>query len=497
MHVASASAISLRRALLVRILDPVVIGLVILIIWYFREGRFPSAQEWGGVALVLGGAALTLHGTGAYQVLLHGGRLSVWCTRAIAGLALALAALLAVAYAVKQSEVLSRTVVGGGFLGAALVLCALRFIAHRRMLAALRSGQGSEGVVLVGQPEHALSLSRHLKRHPELGLRPVAIVSQEIQAIAGQTATFLNGSIEDLPRLVDQHRANRVIICGALGDQSTILQCLRLLSGTSVEVHYAPDYSSVPIFLFRANDFAGRPIIDLSGTPWSDGDRMVKWLEDKVLALVILTLIALPMAVIAILVKLTSSGPAVFWQERDGLNGRSFRIYKFRTMKEGPLPESLPEPTPVVETDSDEYDPFESGAGEQSRTDAKSFRQVQSRDPRITRLGSFLRKTSLDELPQFWNVLKGDMSIVGPRPHATGHNRQYLVSIGELMRRHHVKPGITGLAQISGARGQTPNTQSMRDRLRYDLEYIQSWSLWLDLKIIALTVLRGFYNRQP
>jgi lipopolysaccharide/colanic/teichoic acid biosynthesis glycosyltransferase len=125
------------------------------------------------------------------------------------------------------------------------------------------------------------------------------------------------------------------------------------------------------------------------------------------------------------------------------------------------------------------------------------FVQAGAGDPRVTPLGRFLRRTSLDELPQFFNVLKGEMSIVGPRPHALKHNRQFASSIGELMRRHYVKPGITGLAQINGARGETRTIEDMRKRVTFDLEYIRTWSLWLDLKIIVLTVFRGFINNQP
>nr|MBA3709846.1 sugar transferase [Planctomycetota bacterium] len=243
------------------------------------------------------------------------------------------------------------------------------------------------------------------------------------------------------------------------------------------------------------------------------------------------------------LVKLTSPGPVFFIQERHGLNGKRIKVFKFRTMFHG---------TPVAVQGSDGGPALEPKLSEQVAQSAKrsasrrhkslrleaavamgierftneierlgtrgavlrpsaalvaqrtfsdlspsDFVQAHAGDPRITPLGRVLRRTSLDELPQFFNVLMGDMSIVGPRPHAIKHNQQFANSVVELMRRHYVKPGITGLAQINGSRGETRSIDDMRRRITYDLEYIRNWSLWLDLKIILLTVFKGFINRQP
>lgn len=489
---ATTSSLVIRRALFVRVLDPVLILLVIAGAFRLRESTWPAGDEWVGMVVIALWSGVALHLAGAYEAITRP-RLLRWWQTLLVGLALAVAGILAVAYALKVSDQLSRTVVGLSTAGALAVLLLLRWLLHRRLLAAYRGGAGVEPAILVGQPHHALSLSRHLKRHPELGIKPAAIVSDRIQQIDGQTqTTVLNGDINDLPGLIERHHATRVIICGDLGDQQVIVDCLRQVVGSGVDVHYAPDYTSVPIFIFRANDFAGRPIIDLSAAPWSDGARAMKWIEDKVLSLLILVGISWLLLLIAAAVKLTSRGPVFFCQPRHGLHGRPFTIFKFRTMKIEP---DVPEPSPAPASDgdgleSDIFEPVEVGH-------FTATRQAQRNDPRVTRIGRFLRNTSLDELPQFFNVLRGDMSIVGPRPHAIDHNRQYIMSVADLMRRHHVKPGITGLAQISGARGQTPDTQSMRNRIRYDLEYIHTWSLWLDLKIIAMTVLKGFINRQP
>lgn len=190
---------------------------------------------------------------------------------------------------------------------------------------------------------------------------------------------------------------------------------------------------------------------------------MVKRLEDITLSLLILGLIALPMLLISAMIKLTSPGPVFFRQKRYGIDGRSIEVWKFRSMH-------------VMENGADVV-------------------QATRGDARITPVGAFLRKTSLDELPQFINVLLGDMSIVGPRPHAVAHNEHYRGQINSYMLRHKVKPGITGWAQINGWRGETDTLDKMQKRVEHDLAYIHNWSLWLDLKIVFLTVFKGFVHK--
>lgn len=176
------------------------------------------------------------------------------------------------------------------------------------------------------------------------------------------------------------------------------------------------------------------------------------------------------MLLIAAVIKLTSPGPVLFIQERHGRYGKAIRVLKFRTMR------------------AEHCSPD---------TDSGQFKQVAKGDMRVTGFGRFLRNTSFDELPQFLNVLAGDMSVVGPRPHAIAHNLRFARDIGELMRRHYVKPGITGLAQISGSRGETHTVEDMRRRVAFDLEYLRRWSLWLDVTIILRTFFSGWINRHP
>ncbi|SDB94137.1 exopolysaccharide biosynthesis polyprenyl glycosylphosphotransferase [Acinetobacter boissieri] len=198
-------------------------------------------------------------------------------------------------------------------------------------------------------------------------------------------------------------------------------------------------------------------------TPFIGFNKFIKRLEDIIVSFIILILISPLLLIISILVKTTSHGPILFKQNRHGLNGTIIKVWKFRSMS-------------VME-------------------EGDSVKQATKNDQRVTRVGAFLRKTSLDELPQFFNVLFGSMSIVGPRPHALSHNEYYAEHINDYMLRHIVKPGITGLAQVSGWRGETDTLDKMQNRVTCDLEYIAHWSLWLDIKLIFLTILRGFTQK--
>ncbi|HBZ2169552.1 TPA: undecaprenyl-phosphate glucose phosphotransferase, partial [Klebsiella pneumoniae] len=213
----------------------------------------------------------------------------------------------------------------------------------------------------------------------------------------------------------------------------------------------------------RTEEINGVPVVPLFDTPLNGINMVFKRLEDIIVASIILFIISPILIVIACAVKFTSPGPVIFRQIRYGMDGKPIKVWKFRSMS-------------VMENDS-------------------SVKQATKNDTRVTKVGRFLRSTSLDELPQFFNVLFGQMSVVGPRPHAVAHNEQYRSLIQGYMLRHKVKPGITGLAQINGWRGETDTLEKMEKRIEYDLLYIRGWSIWLDLKIIFLTVFKGFINK--
>lgn len=224
-----------------------------------------------------------------------------------------------------------------------------------------------------------------------------------------------------------------------------------------------PDVFTFNILQSRIEEVNGVPVVPLFDTPMNGINMVFKRIEDLLIASLILILISPILILIALSVKLTSKGPVIFRQIRYGMDGKPIKVYKFRSMN-------------VMEND-------------------ENVKQATKNDTRVTKVGAFLRKTSLDELPQFFNVITGQMSIVGPRPHAVAHNELYRDLIEGYMLRHKVKPGITGWAQINGWRGETDTLDKMKMRVEYDLAYIREWSLWLDIKIIFLTVFKGFVNK--
>jgi putative colanic acid biosysnthesis UDP-glucose lipid carrier transferase len=268
------------------------------------------------------------------------------------------------------------------------------------------------------------------------------------------------GDTDQLIKLAKEGLVDIVYIALPLRAELRIKDIVEQLSDSTVSVHYVPDLFVFEMLSARVNNIKGIPIISILDTPFYGVDGAVKRIFDIVFSGLILMIIAIPMLIIAILVRLTSPGPVLFKQRRYGFRGEEIIVWKFRTMS-------------VCE-------------------DAKKVVQAKRNDPRITPFGRFLRGTSLDELPQFFNVLQGRMSVVGPRPHAVAHNEFYRGQVKGYMLRHKVKPGITGLAQVNGYRGETDTLEKMEGRIQFDLNYIRNWSLWLDIKIVLLTVIKGF-----
>lgn len=264
------------------------------------------------------------------------------------------------------------------------------------------------------------------------------------------------GNLTTVRDFVTSRGIKEVYITLPMSSQPRIARLLSELQDTTASLYLVPDVFGISIIQGRLEDIGGVPVVGLLETPFTGSNRVLKRVSDIVLSSIILLLISPILLAIAIAVKSTSPGPAIFRQRRNGLDGQEITVYKFRSMR-------TQDNGPVVQ-------------------------QATRGDPRITRVGAFLRKTSLDELPQFINVLQGRMSIVGPRPHAVAHNQQYRGMIKAYMVRHKVKPGITGWAQVNGHRGETDTIDKMQARVEFDLEYLRNWSLALDLQIIARTV---------
>jgi putative colanic acid biosynthesis UDP-glucose lipid carrier transferase len=264
------------------------------------------------------------------------------------------------------------------------------------------------------------------------------------------------GRLSDLVEACKANLVEVVYIALPMRAEVRIAELSRLLADTTATVYLVADFLTYDLLCARWSAIGDCPLVSIHDTPFWGIGGWLKRLEDVVLGSLISVLISIPLLVIALLVKLTSPGPVFFRQRRYGLNGREMRVLKFRTMT-------------VCE-------------------DGPEIVQAKADDLRTTPLGRFLRRTSLDELPQFLQVVTGQMSIVGPRPHAVAHNEQYRSLIQGYMLRHKVKPGITGWAQVNGWRGETPDVSWMEKRVQHDLEYIQKWTLLWDLKIILSTI---------
>ncbi len=317
-------------------------------------------------------------------------------------------------------------------------------------------GGARRPVFLIGPSQNVLDVAK--------GIRSASWEGHTIAGVERIKAPLNDVCIDRIARRINESSAREVWICVPFEMGETVRALFYALRNHTAEVRFIPAFQDMHLLNHRMSEVAGHYAIDLSVSPMSGMSRFIKRSEDVVIGSLISLLILPVCAAIALAIKLTSPGPVLFKQYREGSNGRHFKVYKFRSMH--------------VHNENN-----------------GQVTQAKKNDSRITKIGAFLRRTSLDELPQFFNVLQGRMSIVGPRPHALAHNEQYKELVESYMRRHKVKPGITGWAQVNGLRGGTDTLQKMQRRVEYDLWYIDNWSLWLDLKIIVMTVFKGFINK--
>jgi putative colanic acid biosynthesis UDP-glucose lipid carrier transferase len=266
------------------------------------------------------------------------------------------------------------------------------------------------------------------------------------------------GAMSDIFPAVQAKQIDAIFVALPTRQVQRVMDLVQELRNTTVSIYYLPDLCALDLLQARTGELLGMPVVSMCETPFYGYGGLVKRITDVVFALAILALAMPWMVIVSIAIKLSSPGPVLFKQRRYGLDGREILVYKFRTMT-------------VLE-------------------DGGRVHQATRTDSRVTRIGRFLRRYSLDELPQLFNVLQGTMSLVGPRPHAVAHNEEYRQLIKGYMVRHKAPPGITGLAQINGCRGETARVEDMQARVNYDLEYLRRWSPLLDLKILALTVVR-------
>ncbi|WP_311944989.1 undecaprenyl-phosphate glucose phosphotransferase [Halomonas piscis] len=329
----------------------------------------------------------------------------------------------------------------------------------------LRSaGRNLKRVLLIGKAANITLLEKRVAHMPEAGY--IVVKRYVDTAPAGSTAT--DPFLAELEAFAREHTLQRdfdeIWLGYSLADGERVRLLMGLLAGIPATIRYFPNLPDIRLLNHRIAQVAGLYSLELNYTPLNGPMRLVKSVEDRVLGLILFVVFLPVMLLVAGAIRWQMGSPVLFKQERHGLDGKRFKIYKFRTMRQH---------------------------------QANGVDQASYKDARITRLGQFLRRTSLDELPQLYNVLQGRMSLVGPRPHAMDHNDHYKDHIDIYMQRHRVKPGMTGWAQVNGLRGITDDVKLMQQRVELDLYYIERWSLGLDIKILAMTLTRGFINTQP
>ncbi len=342
----------------------------------------------------------------------------------------------------------------------AILLLTMRFVL-RRLLQKLRAlGYNLRHIIIIGAGETGPRVLHRLLTSPESGFRIAGYFDENVHTIEQAATTIELGTEADALSLCQSQRIDQIWLAMPLEEFDRIESIVNRLQQVTADIRLVPDFFGFRLINHSISTIADMPVVNLSVTPMEGLNRWLKLVEDKTLSLLIITLISPLMLLIAAIIKLSSPGPIFYGQPRLSWNGREFTMYKFRTM-----PVDAEVQTGAIWASPD--------------------------DNRATGFGKFLRRTSLDELPQFWNVLKGDMSIVGPRPERPIFVEKFKHEIPNYMQKHMVKGGITGWAQINGWRGDT----DLDRRIEHDLYYIDNWSLWFDLKIILLTVFKGFVSK--
>lgn len=374
--------------------------------------------------------------------------------------------IVAVAYfAAATTTMLPKEVLTQWLVSVPVLLSVFR-ITVRSFLRLLRKhGRNFRTGAIVGTNELAQRIADFLIQDRWMGIRWIGYFDDYLndeQQRPWSPPVPVVGTLAELVEKAKLGEIDIVYIALPLKDEARIKDLMASLADSTATIYYLPDLSSFPLINSRFESFGEFTAITLVDTPFRGGNAFLKRSFDILFACFALLVITLPMAVIAVLIKATSAGPVIFRQKRYGLGGQEFEIWKFRTMS-------------VCE-------------------EGHAAVQAKRNDPRVTPLGSFLRRTSLDELPQFINVLQGRMSIVGPRPHPVALNLEHRPLIYNYMQRHIVKPGITGWAQVHGYRGETDTLEKMKKRLDFDLEYICNWSIWLDMEIVLRTIWQGLYH---
>lgn len=436
-----------------RMLDPFMIwGLLILLAWVYDE-------TFTGYYLVLMIVTFFISTYVYEQTDIYrkwrNAKLWAYVGDTLIGWAIVIAILIFLGYATKLAYRFSEEVILAWFIITPIALIASHLAVHWIATSMRKSGE-TRSVVIIGANDIGLKLAGRIIEYPYMLMETIGFFDDRSASRISLDKLPLLGKVSDVAEYVRKHNVDIIFISLPMSAQPRIRKLLDELHDTTASIYFLPDVHIFDLMQARFDNVGGVPVVGICESPFSGVDSVTKSISDFVLALLFLILLFPLMLCIAVAVKLTSPGPAIFKQRRYGLNGEEIVVYKFRSMA-------------VCE-------------------DGGSITQAQQNDPRITKIGAFLRRTSLDELPQFINVLQGRMSIVGPRPHAVAHNELYRKLIRGYMLRHKAKPGITGWAQVNGYRGETEVLEKMQARIEHDLFYLRNWSIWLDLWIVMRTV---------
>ena len=339
-----------------------------------------------------------------------------------------------------------------------------RFVMRKFLFRLRKRGLNSRRSIVIGATQLGYNVAHQIQENSHLGITFNGLFDDRSEdRLAHEFKNQVLGTIEDAIEMAKRNEVDYLYIALPMSAESRIRHILDKCSDTTANVYIIPNFFMYNLLNARWQSVGSVQAPSVYDTPFQGASNVLKRTEDIILSSFFLTMLALPMLGIAAAVKLTSKGPVIFKQKRYGLDGKQITVYKFRSM-------TTQDNGPVV-------------------------KQATKNDSRLTKIGGFLRRSSLDELPQFINVLQGRMSIVGPRPHAVAHNEEYRKLITGYMLRHKVKPGITGWAQVNGLRGETETVNKMVQRVEYDLDYIHRWSVWFDIKIIFMTVFGGLANK--
>ena len=455
-------------SVLARIIDIAAIAAGALVAAFLRRGQFVQLSDAETVLLAFNCllAIWMFPAFGIYQSWRGKRLLDLFARVVFAWLAVECAGVL-LGFSVHRADSLSRLWLAWWALATVVLLVVSKALVYAVLKGLRREGYNQRAVAVAGDEQYGRFLIEQMQSHPEAGFRPVLLFDEDagVGPHAARAAELDGVPVErDLQGLIGQVREGGIRelwLAMPISKERTIHRIVMDLRDEFVNIRFIPDVRSLTLFSQPIVDLIGVPAINLAASPITDLRVLPKLVFDRLFAAAVLLALSPLLVAIALAVKLSSPGPVFFRQRRKGLDGNEFEIYKFRSMK--------------VHAET-------AGKVTQARRD----------DPRITRVGAFLRRTSLDELPQFINVLKGEMSVVGPRPHAIEHDDIYKDLVRGYMQRYRIKPGITGWAQVNGFRGETDRVEKMRDRVRFDLHYMQNWSFALDLKIVAMTMWKGF-----